>query len=123
MKGTIARAAMLVLLAAPIPSHAGELVVPHKPGDRIEVHVQPVRYAHPVDYWWHLDPTKGSWDYFTPVTHLHQPVPLERPAVDSGPKTARQSEPAANATIPVTPRPQRQPTGMVPGTQPGMVNR
>ena len=33
--------------------------------------------AHPVDYWWNLDPSNaGNWDYFTPRDHPYEPLPV-----------------------------------------------
>ncbi|NGZ06943.1 MAG: hypothetical protein G8237_11370 [Magnetococcales bacterium] len=87
----------LLVLAAPDQIQAGEFIVPHQPGDTITIHVRPELYAHPVDYWWQKDPSsQGSWDYFTPVAHLHQPVKLETPHTDKW-----------QGTIPVTNQPLR----------------
>ncbi len=78
-------------------TYAGGFMVPHQPGDKINLIVQTTQYAHPTDYWWHMDPSsKGSWDYFTPVKYLYQPVPLEPQA---------NNQQAVAATIPVTQRP------------------
>ncbi|MBF0212709.1 MAG: hypothetical protein HQM00_03985 [Magnetococcales bacterium] len=97
MKTMIALFFALLLLAGSDPLLAGELIVPHQPGDSVTLHVRPGRYAHPSDYWWQKDPsTQGAWDYFTPVDHLHQPVLLE--AQPTGEVTA---------AIPVTNRPLR----------------
>ncbi|MBF0438691.1 MAG: hypothetical protein HQL93_06165 [Magnetococcales bacterium] len=90
---------ILGLLTVSFTANAGDFVVPHQPGDKIEVHVRPSRYAHPTDYWWQKDPSsQGAWDYFTPVDHLYQPVRIEAPMAKS------QEE---NPTIPVTHRPTR----------------
>ncbi|MGN7612245.1 hypothetical protein ACQZV8_09195 [Magnetococcales bacterium HHB-1] len=32
---------------------------------------------HPMHYWWSQSPSKkGGWDYYTPVAHAYQPVPV-----------------------------------------------
>lgn len=77
-------------------AHAGELAVPHQPGDKISVYVRPGLYAHPTDYWWQKDPSsQGTWNYFTPVDQLYQPVRLE---------TQPSNSPQVAPTIPVTHR-------------------
>lgn len=95
---------------------AGELIVPHQPGDTISIHVRPGRYAHPSDYWWQRDPSsQGKWDYFTPVDHLRQPVLLEPGEETGGWFQTLRLAPALQpseahkpaATIPVTNRPLR----------------
>ncbi|MBF0629129.1 MAG: hypothetical protein HQL91_13005 [Magnetococcales bacterium] len=89
--------ALLSVLTLPPAVVAGELVVPHQPGDTVTIHVRPDLYAHPSDYWWQKNPSsQGSWDYFTPVDHLHQPIKLERNQTGE-----------LSATIPVTNRPLR----------------
>ncbi|MBF0195406.1 MAG: hypothetical protein HQL71_12665 [Magnetococcales bacterium] len=52
--------------------------------ERMIIYTQTTPYAHPVDYWWHLDPSAtGSWDYFSPVKHVAQPIPLARGTVST----------------------------------------
>ncbi|MBF0296583.1 MAG: hypothetical protein HQL96_15465 [Magnetococcales bacterium] len=66
----------------PWSGETGELNVPHKPGDKVIIILQPGEYAHPSDYWWQKDPAmEGKWDYFTPVARLYQPVRMEAPTV------------------------------------------
>ncbi len=58
---------------------AGTLQVPHNKNDRVIIYTKKTPYAHPVDYWWHLNPSStGTWDYFAPVKVVDQPMPLER---------------------------------------------
>ena len=60
-------------------AQAGTLQVPHNKQDRVIIYTQKTQFAHPVDYWWHLDPSaSGSWDYFSTVQSVDQPLPLER---------------------------------------------
>ncbi|MBF0446936.1 MAG: hypothetical protein HQL67_01925 [Magnetococcales bacterium] len=57
---------------------AGTLTVPHNKQDRVIVYTYTTLYAHPIDYWWHLNPSEsGSWDYFSPVDSIRQPIALE----------------------------------------------
>lgn len=100
MKHLAALITMINLLIASSALTAGELVVPHQPGDKVMVYVHPSRYAHPVDYWWHKEPSmQGNWDYFTPVEHINQPVLLETQPGKEQSKLA--------PAIPVTHRPFR----------------
>jgi hypothetical protein len=33
--------------------------------------------VHPVDYWWEFEPSQvGIWDYFSPVKHRYEPLPV-----------------------------------------------
>ena len=52
--------------------------------EKMLIYTQPTTYAHPVDFWWHLDPSaSGSWDYFSPVQHVAQPIALTRGTVST----------------------------------------
>jgi hypothetical protein len=65
-------------------AQAGALQVPHNKQDRVIVYTKKTPYAHPIDYWWHLNPSSsGSWDYFSPVHTVSQPMPLERGTVST----------------------------------------
>ncbi|MBF0453772.1 MAG: hypothetical protein HQL72_03015 [Magnetococcales bacterium] len=60
-------------------AQAGMLQVPHNAQDRVIVYTYKTQFAHPIDYWWHLNPSEsGSWDYFSPVRDVAQPLPVER---------------------------------------------
>ncbi|MBF0272590.1 MAG: hypothetical protein HQL98_11075 [Magnetococcales bacterium] len=97
MKNLFLLLALLTLIVDSATLQAGELIVPHQPGDTVALHVRPDRYAHPSDYWWQKDPSsQGTWDYFTPVDHLYQPIKLEAPP------TGEQA-----GAIPITNRPLR----------------
>ena len=59
---------------------ADVLDIPRNAGDKVQIHLYPQHYAHPVDYWWYKDPSaSGSWDYFTPVKRYDEPVRLPGP--------------------------------------------
>jgi|SaaInl8_120m_RNA_FD_contig_31_2049914_length_953_multi_4_in_0_out_0_2 hypothetical protein len=63
---------------------AGPLQTPYGQQEKMIIYTQSTPYAHPVDYWWHLDPSaSGSWDYFSPVKHVAQPIPLTRGTVST----------------------------------------
>lgn len=65
---------------------AGLLSVPHRSQDKVIVHTYPAKFAHPVDYWWHLDPsTSGAWDYFSTVPDTEQPIAVEQGAPGTQP--------------------------------------
>lgn len=69
----------MMVLASSGKALAGTLSVPHGQEDRVIVYTYKMQYAHPVDYWWHLNPSaSGSWDYFSPIRSIQQPVPLEQ---------------------------------------------
>ncbi|MBF0422455.1 MAG: hypothetical protein HQL73_05630 [Magnetococcales bacterium] len=60
---------------------AGQLMVPHQDEDQVVVYTYPAKFAHPMDYWWNLNPsTSGSWDYFSPVADPYQPIVVEQGA-------------------------------------------
>lgn len=60
-------------------AEAGVLDIPRNSENTIHVQPRGYLYAHPVDYWWHKDPSaSGSWDYFTPVKHFDEPVRLSK---------------------------------------------
>lgn len=62
-------------------AEAGQFMVPHQDQDEVIVHTYPARFAHPMDYWWNLNPSQaGAWDYFSPVTDPHQPIVVEQGA-------------------------------------------
>ena len=59
--------------------HAGTFQLPHSKQDRVIVYTYKTQFAHPVDYWWHLNPSEsGTWDYYSPVRDSEQPLALER---------------------------------------------
>ena len=67
-------------------AQAGQLMVPHQDQDEVIVHTYPEKFAHPVDYWWHLNPSQaGAWDYFSPVNDPYQPIVVEQGAPGTGP--------------------------------------
>ncbi|HIJ85797.1 MAG: hypothetical protein HW380_718 [Magnetococcales bacterium] len=74
------------LLLAAGHAGAGQLMVPHQDQDEVIVHTYPEKFAHPVDYWWHLNPSQaGAWDYFSPVQDSYQPVVVEQGAPGTRP--------------------------------------
>lgn len=67
-------------------AHAAQLMVPHQDQDEVVVHTYPEKFAHPVDYWWHLNPSEaGAWDYFSPINDPYQPVVVEQGAPGTRP--------------------------------------
>lgn len=67
---------------------------PHAVPQHTHAYVTKKVGMHPVDYWWHLEPSeKGRWDYATPREHafepvaakVHQPVTIEYRPVPVGP--------------------------------------
>jgi hypothetical protein len=81
-KQMIRMALAATLLLGVGTAQGGTLQVPHSKQDRVIVYTYKTPFAHPVDYWWHLNPSSsGSWDYFSPVQTSSQPLPLEKGAV------------------------------------------
>lgn len=71
----------VILLFGVEYGEAGVLSVPHGPEDQVIVYTYPMKFAHPTDYWWHLNPSEsGSWDYFSPVDAVYAPIPVEQGA-------------------------------------------
>lgn len=85
-KKRIIMSALSGLLVSLGQAEAGQLMVPHQDQDEVIVHTYPEKFAHPVDYWWHLNPSEtGTWDYFSPVNDPFQPIVVEQGAPGTKP--------------------------------------
>ncbi|MEO5379120.1 MAG: hypothetical protein H7832_15270 [Magnetococcus sp. DMHC-6] len=47
-----------------------------------------IKYANPVEYWWEKNPSQtGSWDYFTPMPNMKEPIPVIKRVVKTEQKS------------------------------------
>jgi hypothetical protein len=80
----LALVATIIIGATSVQADSSDKKQLRPPQNRMLIYTQSTPYAHPIDFWWHLDPsTSGSWDYFSPVQNVAQPMPLHRGTVST----------------------------------------